>query len=73
MAEILRLTASEISEFLGVSREGDVTYFENATSTMLFRQYILAVELEGSILKLDVRYRNIVNATDLTNLAYAFR
>lgn len=43
-----RFTANDISEFLGVPNEGDVTSFENVKSEIKFWRYILVAELNGS-------------------------
>lgn len=60
---------NDILEFLGVPKEGDVTYFENVTSDVLFQRYIPVAELNGSMLKSGVRYKNPVNSRDLTPIA----
>lgn len=37
----MQILTKEISEILSVSNEGDVTYFENVTSAVLFQKFIL--------------------------------
>lgn len=68
-----RLLVDDIAYFLGVSNEGDVTYFENVTSNVLFQRYIPTTKLSGSVLKSRVRYKNRVNAKDLTLIAFNFQ
>lgn len=64
-----QISADDISKFLGIPNERVVIYFENVTLDMVFWKYIFDVELDGKALKPGVvRYRNPVNAKDLTPL-----
>lgn len=62
---------NDISELLGVSNEGEVTYFENVASDM-FQKYIPHAELNGKVLKLWLRCKNPVNYKDLAPLTFHF-
>lgn len=67
-----RLSVDDIVEFLCVSNRGDATYFENLTLDVLFQKYILEAKLSESVLESKVRYKNPVNATNLTPIAFTF-
>lgn len=67
-----QVSADDISKFLGVLNEGDVTYLKNATSGMLFWKYFPPSEMDGKVLKSKVRYKNPVITRDLTHLIFSF-
>lgn len=48
---LFRIAVSEISKFHGMLNEGDIAYFENVTSLIVFWQFIHTAELEEKVLK----------------------
>lgn len=39
---------------------------------MLFERYVSVAELNGVVLNFEVRYKNLVDAKDLTSIAFTF-